>query len=471
MSIKKGQDVELKIESTAFKGKGVAKLNGQAVFVSNSAPGDLIEARIIKKKKRFLEAKLLNILKPSPIRIQPKCSHANVCGGCTWQHLGYSDQLEQKQEHVKSHIERIAHLDSNIVHPIVPCDSDFYYRNKMEYSFSNRRWLTDEEINSEEFVDDSGFAAGLHAPGRFDKILNLKECHLQDPISFRILDHVRSYCLRNGIEPFDTFTKSGYMRHLMIRNSHYTADLMVNIVTFTDNKDLVKRLSESILNEFPSVTTIVNNVNDLPNPTAIGRYEHVIYGPGTITDKIGKHSFEVDANAFFQTNTAQAEKLYSIAREFADLKPEYELFDLYCGVGTLSLFMADAVKKVTGIELVDVAIKNAKFNADVNKVENCEFVLGDMKDTFNDQFMDQYGNPDCIITDPPRSGMHPDVVKKLCEMNVPRIVYVSCNPSTMARDLKELNQYYHIDHVQPVDMFPQTYHIEAVSRLTRRNSQ
>lgn len=471
MSIKKGKDVELHIESTAFKGKGVAKLEGQAVFVSNTAPGDIVEARIIKKKKRFLEAKLLKILEPSPIRIQPKCSHANVCGGCTWQHLSYSDQLEQKEQHVKSHIERIAHLDSQIVLPIVPCDSDFYYRNKMEYSFSTRKWLTDEEINSEEFVDDSGFAAGLHAPGRFDKILNLRECHLQDPISFLILDHVRNYCIKNGIEPYDTFTKSGYMRHLMIRNSYHTNDLMVNIVTYTDDEVVIRKLTDSILTEFPKVTTIINNVNDMPNPTAIGRYEHVIYGSGTITDHIGNHSFKVDANAFFQTNTAQAEKLYSIAREFAELKPDHQIFDLYCGVGTLSLFMADAVQKVVGIELVDVAIKNAKYNAELNKVENCEFVLGDMKDTFNDQFMDKYGTPDCIITDPPRSGMHPDVVKKLCELNVPRLVYVSCNPSTMARDLKILNQYYTVDQVQPVDMFPQTYHIEAVSRLTRRNSQ
>lgn len=468
MSIKKGQDVELLIESTAFKGKGVAKLNGQAVFVSNTAPGDIVEARIIKKKKRFLEAKLLRIVEPSPHRIQPRCIHANVCGGCTWQHLPYSHQLSQKEEHVKSHIQRIALIDSQITLPIVPCDSDFYYRNKMEYSFSTRRWLSDEEIASDEFVDDSGFSAGLHAPGRFDKILNLNECHLQDPISFKILDYVRIYCLKNNIEAFDTFSKSGFIRHLMIRNAHHTNDLMVNIVTYIDDLDVIKPLSDSLLKEFPKVTTIVNNINDLPSPTAIGRYEHIIYGPGTITDKIGRHLFKIDANAFFQTNTAQAEKLYTVAREFADLKPEDEIFDLYCGVGTLSLFMADAVKKVTGIELVDVAIENARFNAVENGIDNCDFVLGDMKDTFNDQFLEKHGFPDCIITDPPRAGMHPDVVQKLCEMEVPRLVYVSCNPSTMARDLKILNEFYTVDHVQPVDMFPQTYHIEAVSRLTRR---
>lgn len=469
MSLKKGQTIELTIESTAFKGKGVAKHEGQAVFISGTAPGDIVEARIIKKKKRFLEARLLNILKPSPDRIQPKCSHANVCGGCTWQHLPYSIQLGHKEQHVRDHIQRIAQIDTEITLPIVPCGDDFYYRNKMEYSFSTRRWLTDEEINSDQFVDDNGFAAGLHAPGRFDKILNLNECHLQNLISFKILDHVRRYCLEHQIPAFDTYTRTGYMRHLMIRNSHHTNDLMVNIVTYQEDKDLIDGLSSSILNSFPEVTTIVNNVNDMPTPTAIGRYETVIFGPGTITDHIGKFSFKVDANAFFQTNTAQAEKLYTIARQLADLKPDDQIYDLYCGVGTLSLFMADAVKKVTGIELVDVAIENARFNATENGVDNCEFVLGDMKDTFNDDFMQKHELPDCIITDPPRAGMHPDVVQKLTELKVPRIVYVSCNPSTMARDLKILKEFYTVDYVQPVDMFPQTYHIEAVTRLTRKN--
>ncbi|MEX2463859.1 MAG: 23S rRNA (uracil(1939)-C(5))-methyltransferase RlmD [Balneolaceae bacterium] len=468
MSIKKGQTIQLKIDSTAFKGKGVGKLDGQAVFISGTAPGDIVEAMVIKKKKRFLEARLLSIIEPSADRIEPKCSHANVCGGCTWQHLPYRSQLIHKEQHVRDHIQRIAQLDPNITQTILACEKDFYYRNKMEYSFSTKRWLTDKEIQSDQFVDDTGFAAGLHAPGRFDKILDLNECHLQHPISFEILDFVRSYCIENQIPAFDSYHKTGFMRHLMIRNSHHTNDLMVNLVTFEDDETLIQKMSESILKKFPNVTTIINNVNDMPNPTAIGRYENVLYGPGTISDKIGNHSFQIDANAFFQTNTLQAEKLYQVARDFAELNTDEHLYDLYCGVGTLSLFMADRVKKVTGIELIDVAVQNAKQNAISNSVKNTEFVLGDMKDTFNDEFLEKHGKPDCVITDPPRSGMHPDVVQRLAQLSVNKLVYVSCNPSTMARDLQILKEFYTVDRVQPVDMFPQTYHIEAVTRLTRK---
>ncbi len=468
MAVKKGQVVEVEIESTAFKGKGVAKLEGQALFVSGVAPGDIVEARIIKKKKKYLEAKLLQIKEPSHLRIEPKCSHANVCGGCTWQHLSYPDQLKIKEQHVRDHIERIAGLSPDIVAPIIGCDEAFYYRNKMEYSFGTRRWLTEKEIKSDEYVDDAGFSAGLHAPGRFDKILNLNECHLQPEISYQILNFVRNYCLENAIPAFDTFKKDGFMRHLVIRNSHYNDDLMVNLVTFRDDPGIIQPLADSLLGEFPAITTIVNNVNDQPNPTAIGRYENLIHGPGFIEDRIGNHTFKIHANAFFQTNTKQAEKLYAVARDFAQLNDAAKLFDLYCGVGTLSLYMADKAKKVLGIEIVDVAVENARANAKQNKVENAEFVLGDMKDTLNDEFLANYGHPDCIITDPPRSGMHPDVVTMFTKLNVPRIVYVSCNPSTMARDLQILKQFYHVERIQPVDMFPQTYHIEAVAKLTRK---
>lgn len=466
MALKKGEIVELKVESAAFKGKGIAKKDGLAVFIPNTAPGDLVKARIVKKKKKYREAKLLEILKPSPKRIEPKCRHALVCGGCTWQFLPYSEQLVIKEQQVRDHIERIAGLSPGLVEPIIGCDQPFYYRNKMEYSFGSRRWLSDEEIRSDDYVDDSAFAAGLHAPGRYDKILNLKECHLQPEFSYEILDFVRSWCISNDIEPFDTYKNEGFIRHLVIRNSHFTEDLMVNIVTFRDEPDTVNRLCSELQENFPEITTVINNVNDQLNPTAVGRYEHVLYGPGYITDKIGNHSFKIDANAFFQTNTKQAEKLYEVAKEYAALSDDELLYDLYCGVGTLTLYVSDQVKRAIGVELVDVAISNAKSNAKENSVSNTEFVLGDMKDTFNDQMLNKFGKPDCIITDPPRSGMHPDVVSRLGELAVPKLVYVSCNPSTMARDLKELKEYYRVEKVQPVDMFPQTYHIEAVARLT-----
>lgn len=465
MALKKGEEVTLEIESAAFRGKGVAKVDGLAVFVYGTAPGDIVKARIIKKKKNYREAKLLEVLEPSKDRITPKCQHANVCGGCSWQHVPYAKQLEYKGQQVADHITRLGGLSDTIVHPAMGSESDFYYRNKMEYSFSNRRWLTREEINRDEFVDDSGFAAGMHAPGRFDKILNLNECHLQRKESFDILDFVRNYCIQHDIPPFDAMKHEGFMRHLMIRNSFHTDDFMVNFVTYQDDQKLIKKLSDELLQEFPVITTIVNNINDTKSPTSIGRIEKVIHGPGYIVDKIGDHTFKIHPNAFFQTNTAQAERLYETAREFADLKNGEVVYDLYCGVGTLSLFMSQKAEKVLGIELVDVAVENARFNAKENNVGNVSFIKGDMKDVFTQEMVNEFGAPDVLITDPPRAGMHPDVVKRLKELKVPKLVYVSCDTSTMARDLKELAEVYDVLEVQPVDMFPQTYHVEAVAKL------
>lgn len=466
MALKKGQEVELEIIDAAFKGKGLAKVDGLAVFVPGTTPGDKVKARIIKKKKKHREAKLLEIIEPSEHRIEPKCQHANVCGGCSWQHIPYSKQVEYKGQQVKDHIKRIGHMNGDIVKQAIASDQEFYYRNKMEYSISARRWLTEEEIKSDEYVDDSAFAAGLHAPGRFDKILNLKECHLQVPESFQILDFVRNYCIEHGIEPYDTLENTGFMRNIMIRNSHYTDDFMVNLVTYQDDQSVMERLKDALLQEFPFITTVVNNVNDTKSPTAAGRYEKVLFGPGFIVDKIGDFIFKIHPNAFFQTNTAQAEKLYDVAKDFADIKDDDIVYDLYCGVGTLSLYMSRRAKHVLGIELVDVAVENARFNAKENEVDNVSFIKGDMKDVFTQDVVDKHGAPNVLITDPPRAGMHPDVVKRLCELKVPRIVYVSCNSSTMARDLKELKEVYDVEIVQPVDMFPQTYHIEAVAKLS-----
>lgn len=465
MALKKGQEVELEIESAAFKGKGLAKVNGLAVFVPNTAPGDKVKACIVKKKKSYREARLLEVLKASKHRIEPKCRHATACGGCTWQHVDYNHQLEFKQEQVRDHLHRIGGLTHLEVKPTIGCDDIFYYRNKMEYSIGHKRWLSREEINKDEFISDRCFAAGLHAPGRFDKILDIRECHLQKPISYKILDFVRSYCKDHDIEPYNTIDQEGFMRNVVVRNSYHTDDLMVNLVTYRDDEKIINQLSHAILTAFPAITTLVVNVNDTPAPTAVGRYEKIMHGPGYITDYIGPYHFNIHANAFFQTNTQQAEKLYEVVKNFADIRPDEIVYDLYCGVGTLSLYLSDSAKKVIGIELADVAIENALQNAAENQVDNVTFIKGDMKDEFNADIISEHGEPACIITDPPRSGMHPEVVERLKELNVPKIVYVSCNSSTMARDLKELNKVYDILEVQPVDMFPQTYHIEAVANL------
>lgn len=465
MALKKGEDVELTIDSAAYKGKGIGKVDGLAVFVPNTAPGDRVKARIIKKKKNYREAKLLNVIDAGPNRIEPKCRHAKNCGGCNWQHVSYKHQLSFKRDQVEDHMHRIGGLTELEVNPTIGCEQPLYYRNKMEYSFGHKRWLTQEEVNHDEFVDDRCFAAGLHAPGRFDKILNLEECHLQDSISFNILDFVRSWCIEYDIEPYNRVDHEGFMRNLVIRKAHYTDDLMVNIVTYADDQEVVEALSYALRDKFPEITTIINNINDTRRPTAEGRYEKVLYGPGFIVDKIGPYHFNIDANAFFQTNTAQAERLYEVAKSFADINENDTLFDLYCGVGTLSLFISDDCKNVVGIELEEVAINNARKNASENSVSNVSFVEGDMKDVFTEDITSEFGEPDCLITDPPRAGMHPDVVERLVELKVPKLVYVSCNSSTMARDLKELSKIYEIQEIQPVDMFPQTYHIETVAKL------
>lgn len=465
MPLKKGTEAEFTIEDAAFEGKGIAKVDGLAVFVPNTAPGDRVKARITKSKKNYREGKLLEVLEPGPRRIDPKCRHARECGGCSWQHVDYQYQLEFKSEQVQDHMERIGGFDAIGVRDTIGCEDPFYYRNKMEYSIGARRWLSPEEINRDEYVDDHCFAAGLHAPGRYDKILNLRECHLQDPVSYQILDFVRSWCIDHEVEPFNIKRRKGFMRNVVIRTSEYTDDLMVNLVSYKDEPEIMEPLSEALLKEFPQITTVINNVNDRSNPTAVGRYEKVIYGPGYITDRIGSYEFEINANSFFQTNTRQAERLYAVAREYADIQPGDTLFDLYCGVGTLTLFLSDKPSRVLGIELSKVAIRNAQKNSQKNNVDNVDFLQGDIQEVFGEEITGEYGHPDCLITDPPRAGMHPDVVEHLNTLKVPKLVYISCNSSTMARDLKKLSAVYAIEEVQPVDMFPQTYHIETVAKL------
>ncbi len=465
MALKKGDEIELTIDSAAFKGKGIGKVDGLAVFVPNTAPGDLVKTRIIKKKKSYREGKLLEVVESGPERIEPKCRHARNCGGCSWQHVTYEEQFRFKRDQVRDHMHRIGGLTALEVNDTIGCDDIFYYRNKMEYSIGHKRWLSREEINRDEYVSDRCFAAGLHAPGRFDKILNLQECHLQDPVSYKILDFVRNWCIEHDVEPYNTIDHEGFMRNVVIRNAYHTDDLMVNLVTNADDPSVMKPLSNALQDTFPEITTIINNINDERSPTAVGRYENVLYGPGYITDHIGPFHFNIDANAFFQTNTQQAERLYEVARDFAEIKSGETVFDLYCGVGTLTLFLSKNAKQIVGIELEPVTVQNARKNAEENNVDNVAFVEGDMQEVFNEDITNKYGTPDCLITDPPRAGMHPDVVERLKELEVPRIVYVSCNSSTMARDLKELSEVYDILEVQPVDMFPQTYHIETVANL------
>jgi 23S rRNA (uracil1939-C5)-methyltransferase len=466
---KKGSEVTLRIDAAAFEGKGIGRIDGLAVFVPGTAPGDLVRARIHRKKSSFAEAQLLEVLESGPNRITPHCSHASHCGGCTWQHVTYQEQLDFKRVQVRDHLHRIGKLEHLDPPPVLASDKPFHYRNKMEFTFSDRRWLTPDEIASGVDIEQAGLALGLHIPGRFDKILDLKECYLQHPVSFAMLDWVRAYALKHGIPAYNPFKKEGFLRNLMIRNAERTGDLMVNFVTFSDDMKIMEKLTADLLHAFPEITTVVNNVNDTMSPTSIGRYEHILHGPGYITEFIGRFGFQIDANAFFQTNTPQAEKLYKTALDYAEVKDGDIVYDLYCGVGSLTLYASELAKRVVGIEINEISVQNAIQNRDRNKALNCEFVAGDMKDTFTRDIIARFGHPDVIITDPPRAGMHADVVKHLNELSVERLVYVSCNTATLARDLELLQESYICEQVQPVDMFPQTYHVEAVAKLRRRN--
>lgn len=465
-AVKKGRVVELEITDAAFEGKGFGKIDHFAVFVPNTAPGDLARVRIIRKRKQYAEGVLLELLRPSPNRISPRCTHATVCGGCTWQHIPYEQELRFKRQHVADHFRRIGGFTDLQPEPVIGAPDPYHYRNKMEYTFGDRRWLTDEEIQSGQDIADRDFALGLHIPGRFDRILDLRECHLQDPISYRILDAVRHHAIENGLEPWNTRQYTGYLRNLMIRNGIHTDDLMVNLVTSRYDEKRLLSLVSYLEDKFPEITTIINSINDTRSPTSEGRYRKIIRGPGYIHEHLGPFVYRIDPDTFFQTNTRQAEVLYDTVYRALDPAGVKLVYDLYCGVGTLSIHVSRRAEKVVGIEMNPHAIRKAGENALDNKTDNVFFEQGDMKEVFTAELTGKYGNPDVIITDPPRAGMHEQVINRIRELAPPRIVYVSCNSATQARDAALLKDLYHLERIQPVDMFPRTYHIESVAVLT-----
>ncbi|MEX0680861.1 MAG: 23S rRNA (uracil(1939)-C(5))-methyltransferase RlmD [Balneolales bacterium] len=466
--VKKGRELDLEITSAAFEGKGLGRVGDYAIFVKNTAPGDRVRVRIIRKRKNFAEGLLLEILSPSSERIQPKCRHAEVCGGCTWQHIPYDRELVYKTSHVTDHFQRIGGFREFQAEPVIGAPEPFYYRNKMEYTFGARRWLSENEVQSREIVRDKHFALGLHVPGRYDRILNLEECYLQDPVSFRILDAVRNYALKYKIEPYNTHHHSGFLRHLVIRNAVHTQDLMVNLVTRKYDESIIQPLMSYLIENFPEITTIVNNINDTRSPTSQGRYQKILHGPGYIREYIGKYVFRIDTDTFFQTNSHQAEALFKVVYQAFDNQPVNTVYDLYSGIGTLALYVSDMAAKIVAIELSTAAMEKAKENAAENGVKHVFFEQGDMKDTFNDAIIAKYGKPDIIITDPPRAGMHDDVIERIKNMAPGRIIYISCNSATQARDVAALADVYNLKRVQPVDMFPRTYHIESVAVLDRK---
>lgn len=464
---RKGEEVEIEIEKFADRGKSLARKDGYVVFVAGAVPGDRVRARVVKRKKNFAEAQLLKVVQPSALRTEPRCFYFGTCGGCKWQHVDYAAQLEAKRQSVEDALRHLGGFEGAEARPTIGSENVYFYRNKMEFSFSSQRWLMREEIETGKQYDTE-FALGLHVPGRFDKVLDIHECHLQSELSVRIVNRVRAFVQAQGWAPWDIRAHVGYLRHLVIRTGERTGEVMVNLVTNGFDEERIATTAAFLQAEFPEITTFVNTINTTVAQTAFGEEMHTIYGPGVIHDRIGPYEFEIAPNAFFQTNTGQAERLYEVARDFADLRPDDLVYDLYCGAGTISIFVSDRVRQVVGVELVEEAVENARANAAANDVANCTFVSGDLLRLFTPDFVREHGRPDVLIADPPRAGMHPKVVAQIGELRPERFVYVSCNPQTQARDLALLADVYAVDAVQPVDLFPHTHHIESVVKLVRR---
>ncbi len=471
--IRAGDELEVKLEGFASEGKSVSRIEGFVLMVSGGVPGDLARVRVKKVKSNFAEAEVLEVLGPSPLRVVPRCRYFGVCGGCTWQQVGYDAQLTFKRQHVLDALERIGGFQGLSVQATMGSDEVFYYRNKMEFSFG-ARWRTREEMaadNGASSGEEERFALGLHIPGRFDRVLDLEECHLQSETSARIVNAVRTFCIERGLPVYSTQTHEGYLRNLVIRESKRTGEIMVNLVTKDERPGEMQALCETLLRTVPSITTIVNNVTSRLSQVAVGETEKTYHGPGFILETLGKRTYRISANSFFQTNTSQAERLYDTVRRMAAFAPGDLVFDLYSGTGTIALHVADDAGEVIGIEAVAQAVADAERNAEFNGVRNCRFVRGDLKESLTRDlgWLSPGARPDVVIADPPRAGMHEKVVRQIVAFAPRKIVYVSCNPATQARDLQLLaaEHRYVIDEVQPVDMFPHTYHIENVVSLSR----
>ncbi len=461
-TIKKGQDIELTIESLAFGGKGVAHVDGLAIFVERVIPGQRVLARIFKKKKRFAEAYPLEILEKASNEIEPICPAFGTCGGCRLQNLDYSDQLKEKTRQVRDLIQRVGGFENFTVPEALPSPDAFHYRNKMEFTFTDNPW----RMHPEDKAKPMGL--GQHIPGRFDKVISLDTCYLQKEVMNEILRFVFKYAEDHKWEPYNSRTHKGWARNLVLRYGEHTDDIMVNLVTKTYNKQRMDDFKTAIMDAFPQITTLINNITTRLSDVAVGEREEILHGPGVIRDRLGEAEFEISSNAFFQTNTRQAERLYEEALRGADLQGGEVVYDLYCGTGTIALFMAKQAKQVYGFELIASAVKNARKNAKDQGIKNVEFVLGDLKDVLS-QTTAKIDPADVIVVDPPRAGLHQNVVDDILRVAPKRLVYVSCNPSTLARDLKLFCETdYELKSVQPVDMFPHTAHIETVAQLVRR---
>ncbi len=449
------------------KGKTVAKApDGRIIFLPNAVPGDVVDVQTFKKRKAYFEGKATVFHKLSEKRVEPACEHFGTCGGCKWQDMGYEHQLYFKQKEIVNNLTRLGHLELPEVTPIIGAQEQYFYRNKMEFSFSDSRWLTLEEIQSDEDLGDKN-ALGFHIPGMWDKILDINKCHLQAAPSNAIRNAVKQFAIDNELDFFNTRNQTGLLRTLMIRTSS-TGDIMVLIQFFKEDESKRKLLLNYIAETFPKITALLYVINSKANDTIYDQKVICYKGQDHIFEEMEGLRFKINAKSFYQTNSAQAYELYKLTRAFAELKGNELVYDLYTGTGTIAQFVAKQAHKVIGVEAVPDAIIAAKENAQLNGIDNVDFFVGDMKNVFNEEFINTHGHPDVIITDPPRDGMHKDVVKQILKISPKKIVYVSCNSATQARDLALMDKIYKITKVQPVDMFPQTYHTENIVLLEKR---
>lgn len=459
----------VKIEAVAAEGKSLAHVDGTVVFVEFAVPGDIVNVKVTKKKKNYMEGFILEIVKPSEDRLQPFCEHFGICGGCRWQPLPYDMQLKAKQQQVWDQLVRIGHLEIPDISPILPSDKTKYYRNKLEFTFSNKRWIYNNE-DPDSLTDEARLGLGFHVGKFFDKVLDIKHCSLQPEPSNEIRLFIREYAVTHNLEFYNIRENTGFLRNIIVRNNQ-VGDVMLTVCFAYDDQDKIVPMLDAIAAEFPQIKSLHYVINEKLNDS-ISDLDCILYkGEDAIWETMGKLKFKIGPKSFYQTNSEQAYKLYSVAKEFAALTGNEVVYDLYTGTGTIAQFISDKASKVIGIEYVKEAIEDARINAEANGITNCTFFDGDMKDILTADFIKEHGKPEVMIIDPPRAGMHPDVVKVIMEAAPERIVYVSCNPASQARDLAMMSPMYEITAVQPVDMFPHTMHVENVCALKLKDKE
>jgi 23S rRNA (uracil1939-C5)-methyltransferase len=457
----------IKVLDAGAKGVSVAKApDGKVIFIPNVVPGDVVDIQTLKKRKAYYEGKAVRFHEFSEHRIEPICEHFGVCGGCKWQNMKYSQQLFYKQNEVKNHLQRIGKIELPEFEPILGSEKQFFYRNKMEFGFSNSRWLTQDEIDSQDDLGNRN-ALGFHIPKMWDKILDINKCHLQEDPSNAIRNEIKEFANLNKLTFFNPRIHEGLLRTLMLRTAS-TGEIMVLIQFFEDDKQNRELLLDHLYEKFPQITSLQYVINSKANDTLYDTNIKLYKGRDYILEEMEGLKFSINAKSFYQTNSDQAYELYKITRDFAGLTGNEIVYDLYTGTGTIAQFVSKEAKKVIGVESVPEAIEDAKANAKRNEITNCEFFVGDMKVVFNEEFISQHGKPDVIITDPPRDGMHKDVIEQILKIEPQKVVYVSCNSATQARDLALMDEKYKVTRVRPVDMFPQTHHVENVVLLEKR---